>query len=215
MRIGKIDYINLLPFHIFMKRYTRSLHLQMANRSRRNVPSAINKAFHTRRIDAAFISSIAAERCRCAPLGIVADGEVWSVLLIPGETMVKDSASATSNALAELLGLTGEVIIGDPALKAWSDGVEAIDLAAAWKARTGLPFVFARLCHHGHDARIHKIVRAFGRVRPRIPYYLLKQTEARTGIAAPVIRAYLKRIHYPIGAKEQQAIRTFRRMRQR
>ncbi len=97
-------------------------------------------------------------------LGVAADGPVKSVLLkcnVPVEeikTVKLDPASATSNALAELLlakhfdrsvkrvdekGADAEVVIGDRAL--FSDPALAgdIDLAAAWKAMTNLPFVFA------------------------------------------------------------------------
>lgn len=97
-------------------------------------------------------------------LGVAADGPVKSVLLkcnVPVEqiqTVGRDPASATSNALAELLltkhfGCTVEmvddevadavVVIGDRALCAGPAPAGDIDLAEAWKAMTGLPFVFA------------------------------------------------------------------------
>ena len=100
-------------------------------------------------------------------LGVAADGPVKSVLLkcnVPvGEikTVGRDPASATSNALAELLlkrhyGLDVEmhdfqsmknpdaaVVIGDRALCTDPAPAGDIDLAEAWKEMTGLPFVFA------------------------------------------------------------------------
>jgi len=97
-------------------------------------------------------------------LGVAADGPVKSVLLkcnVPvGEikTIRRDPASATSNALAELLlkkhfgrevemidggGADATVVIGDRALFSEPSPAGAIDLAEAWKAMTGLPFVFA------------------------------------------------------------------------
>ena len=97
-------------------------------------------------------------------LGIAADGPVKSVLLkcnVPVgqiKTIARDPASATSNALAELLlkkhfGCevemvdTGEVdaavVIGDRALCSDPAPAGDIDLAEAWKEMTGLPFVFA------------------------------------------------------------------------
>lgn len=100
-------------------------------------------------------------------LGVAADGPVKSVLLkcnVPiGQikTVGRDPASATSNALAELLlkkqyGLTIEmcdlqavecpdaiVVIGDRALCSDPAPAGDIDLATAWKDMTGLPFVFA------------------------------------------------------------------------
>ena len=97
-------------------------------------------------------------------LGIAADGPVKSVLLkcqVPVDqikTVGRDPASATSNALAELLltkhfGCTVEmvgaeaadasVVIGDRALCSDPAPAGDIDLAEAWKAMTSLPFVFA------------------------------------------------------------------------
>ncbi len=100
-------------------------------------------------------------------LGIAADGPVRSVLLkcnVPVRqvaTVARDPASASSNALAELLlerhfGLSVEfhdfrtggmadaaVVIGDRALCSDPAPAGDIDLAEAWKAMTGLPFVFA------------------------------------------------------------------------
>lgn len=100
-------------------------------------------------------------------LGVAADGPVKSVLLkcnVPVEQIKiveQDPASATSNALAELLlkkyyGLEVEmcdhqtvarpdavVVIGDRALCADPAPAGDIDLADAWKKMTGLPFVFA------------------------------------------------------------------------
>ena len=92
-------------------------------------------------------------------LGIAADGPVQSVLLkcnVPVDqikTVARDPASATSNALAELLlenvemvdspDADATVVIGDRALCSDPAPAGDIDLAEAWKARTGLPFVFA------------------------------------------------------------------------
>ena len=97
-------------------------------------------------------------------LGIAADGPVRSVLLkcnVPVgqvKTVACDPASATSNALAELLlrkhygcdieMVNGDVtdavvVIGDRALCSDPAPAGDIDLAEVWKDMTGLPFVFA------------------------------------------------------------------------
>ena len=92
-------------------------------------------------------------------LGVAADGPVKSVLLkcqVPVDqikTVGRDPASATSNALAKLLfprvemvdGKAADalVVIGDRALCSDPAPAGDIDLAEAWKAMTGLPFVFA------------------------------------------------------------------------
>ncbi|MEW6757078.1 MAG: menaquinone biosynthesis protein [Acidobacteriota bacterium] len=107
-----------------------------------------------------------------APLGVVAPAESGSVLLVLGGELASirrvllDPASRTSQALARLLlqeALPGNVsfeegiaperlgpteaalVIGDRALRLPGalGRLPALDLASLWKARTGLPFVFA------------------------------------------------------------------------
>ena len=208
MRFGRIEYLNLLPFHIFMKRYLRYSQAKMAIRHGADVPAKINRAFKTRRIAAAFISSVEARRCKDARLGIIARGEVQSVLLVPG-AMKRDRASATSNALAEVLGLEGEVLIGDRALKAYSEGIEAIDLAREWERRYGLPFVFALLCAHGHRAENARLARRFTRAPQKLPFYLLRQAAQRSGIPVGVMRAYLRKIDYVLDHRSKKGVRLF------
>ncbi|MDZ8117929.1 menaquinone biosynthetic enzyme MqnA/MqnD family protein [Pontiella agarivorans] len=100
-------------------------------------------------------------------LGVAADGPVQSVLLKCNKkmgqikTIARDPASATSNALAELLMTKyfkqniemhdfqtlekpdAAVVIGDRALCADPAPAGDIDLAEAWQKWTKLPFVFA------------------------------------------------------------------------
>jgi chorismate dehydratase len=212
MRFGRIEYLNLLPFHVFMKRYVRSSQAQMMLRHGANVPSAINRAYRTGRVDAAFISSIRAKKERHLGLGIIADGTVQSVLLIPSDTPAADRASETSNALAAVLGLQGRVLIGDPALRAFHGGIEAVDLAAAWKARYGLPFVFALLCYRGDAVQMRRLGRAFDRHPKKIPQYLLQKASERTGVTPRGIREYLTHIHYRMDHRSQRAVELFWRL---
>ena len=209
---GKIEYLNLLPFHVFMKRYAQSTRHHMSLNYKKGVPSKINAEFSARRIDAAFISSIGAKKCRRAPLGIVADKKVLSVLLIPQEQSVNDSESATSNVLAKVLGLKGEVLIGDKALRYYLSGQEAIDLAEYWNAKYHLPFVFALLCHHGQTRLMKELSKAFLKQRIRIPQYILQQASQRTGVSVNDIRYYLTYISYHIDRKAEQGLQKFWRL---
>ncbi len=206
---GKIEYLNLLPFYVFMKRYAKSTRHQMSLHYKKGVPSKINRDFAARRIDAAFISSIEARRRRFVPLGIIAKKEVLSVLLLPGDTAVRDSASATSNVLARVLGLRGEVIIGDNALRRYLEGVDAIDLAKLWNERYHLPFVFALLCHHRHDATLKTLSRHFLRGKQRIPQYLLQRASEKTGVEAGRILHYLEHISYGLDTKAERGLKKF------
>lgn len=209
MVFGKIEYLNLLPFHVFMKRYAKSTRESMSARYKKGVPAKINADFAARRVDAAFISSINAKKYRHVPLGIVARKEVLSVLLIPSETRIDDSESATSNVLARVLGMHGEVLIGDKALRYYLSGREAVDLAQRWHERYHLPFVFAVLCYHKHHRQMQRLYRSFLRRKVKIPRYLLKEAASRTQIPESEILHYLQFISYNIDIKAEKGLRKF------
>ena len=212
MVFGKIEYLNLLPFYVFMKRYAKTTRHHMSLQYKKGVPSKINRDFAARRVDAAFISSITAKRCKATELGIVAKKEVLSVLLIPGDKAIEDSASATSNVLAKILGLQGEVVIGDNALRLYLEGSEAIDLAKAWHEKYRLPFVFALLCYHHHHQVMDDLSRTFLKRKHKIPQYLLQKASRQTGVAPDDILHYLRYISYHVDDKARRGLKKFWRL---
>lgn len=210
MLFGKIEYLNLLPFHLFMKRYSRSSRHYMSFRYKKGVPSKINAEYAARRVDAAFISSIKAQKESYVDLGIIAKKEVLSVLLIPSQHEQEDTASATSNILAKVLELKGEVLIGDRALLYYlQDHENVIDLAKVWHERYNLPFVFALLCYHRHDTEIKKVARSFKKNTPKIPQYQLIKAAERTGIPVKAIQHYLSYISYELDNKAKAGLHKF------
>jgi len=208
MIFGSIAYLNLLPFSFYLKGKIRNSQEKQILQFRQEVPSKINRLFHKRAIDAAFISSIKSQKCRCSNLGIVADGAVYSVLLLNSEQMF-DSDSDTSNILSKVLGLKGRVIIGDKALRYYLSGDEAIDLSLVWKEETNLPFVFARLCFNKHGRRLLKLAKQFNKRTTKIPYFYLNKEAKKRGLSAKELQWYLKHIHYKIGYKEERALKLF------
>ncbi|MDD3770713.1 MAG: MqnA/MqnD/SBP family protein [Sulfuricurvum sp.] len=209
MIFGKIDFLNLLPFHVFIKRYARTLRFHQILHYHRGVPSALNRDFAMRRIDAAFISSITAKNCRHFGVGIVAQKEVLSVLSLPSNTLKKDADSATSNRLSQILGTDGEVLIGDKALRYYYGGGEHSDLGGLWHEKTGLPFVFALLCTHEHPDELKRLSRAFVKTRIRIPYYILNEAARKSGLTPKQITHYLTYISYRVGEKEKRGLKRF------
>lgn len=209
MIFGKIEYLNLLPFHVFMKRYTKSAQQSKSMHYYKGVPSDINSKFISRKVDAAYISSINAKKYKHVNLGIIAKKEVLSVLVIPKQENKKDSASASSNSLVEILGINGEVIIGDKALRYYLQGMPHIDLAKAWHDKYHLPFVFALLCYHKEEKLYKKIEKSFLKSRVKIPYYLLKQASLRTDIATEDILKYLQFISYELDYKAKKGLKLF------
>lgn len=209
MVFGKIEYLNLLPFHVFMKRYTKSSQQSKSMHYYRGVPSDINKKFSTKKVDAGFISSIKAKNHSHVNLGIIARKEVLSVLVVPDTEQKKDKESASSNVLANILGIQGEVLIGDKALKHYIQKKPHIDLAHEWHKRFRLPFVFAVLCYHKDKQIYTQIEKEFLKYRVKIPYYILQQASQRTGIPPKEILNYLKYISYKLDKKAYLGLKKF------
>jgi chorismate dehydratase len=212
MVFGKIDYINLLPFHIFLKKYKMVNALKKACEYKKSYPSSINKKFKKRLVGGAFISSIESRKkgIRTLPLGIVAKKNVKSVLVEKNSTCKADPHSATSNVLAKVLKIEGKVLIGDKALKAYIEEPEKyIDLAQEWHKRYQLPFVFARLSINSHFNIYKKISDSFKNKRIRIPRYILNKYSAERQISPNDINEYLKLITYTIGEKEKRGFKLF------
>ncbi len=209
MGFGKIDYINLLPFYIFLKRRVKSSRYKQTLNYKKNFPSKINENFQKRRVEAAFISSIKSAKFKCLKVGIVAKKEVYSVIVKKGRYK-EDSHSATSNVLAKILKINGEVLIGDKALKAYlEDKNSYIDLAKAWREKTSLPFVFARLCFHKKKKFYKKIAKDFTKTKIKIPQYILKKYSNSRGIEQKDILNYLKLIEYKIDFKCEKSLKIF------
>ncbi|MDD2828044.1 MAG: hypothetical protein PHW18_00545 [Sulfuricurvum sp.] len=208
MIFGKIDFLNLLPFHVFIKRYVRSTQSHQSLHYHKGVPSALNLEFAMRRIDAAFISSITAKNCRHFGVGIVAQREVLSVLSLPNADKA-DEDSASSNLLAQILDVHGEVLIGDKALRYYYAGGEHIDLGKVWHEKTDLPFVFALLCTHHHTDELRRLSRAFIAKKVKIPHYILMEASRKSNLSPAQITHYLKFISYKVGVKEERGYKRF------
>ncbi|PHQ64979.1 MAG: hypothetical protein COB99_06590 [Sulfurimonas sp.] len=209
MVFGKIEYLNLLPFHVFMKRFTKSSQQSISMHYKRGVPAKINEKFLSRRIDAAFISSISAKKCKHVNLGIIAKKEVLSVIVVPNVENETDIESASSNVLAKILDIKGKVLIGDKALKHYLQEKPYIDLAAEWNSRYKLPFVFALLCYHKDQHLYKNIERQFSKQRVKIPQYLLNAASLRTEISKKDILNYLTYISYDLNIKAQRGLSLF------
>ena len=208
MIFGSISYLNLLPFQVFMKRYIQHSGTKMALNYRKNVPSQINKALKSRHINGAFISSIESSNYHCTDLGIIANKAVYSVFVIEGEDKI-DNESATSNRLAKILKLKGEVLIGDKALTYYLNGGEGIDLATEWYKETNLPFVFARLCYNCYGDSIKKMAKKFMHTPHKVPQYILKKEAKKRDITPKQLLWYLEHIEYKMNYKSKKSLKLF------
>ncbi|TLD85869.1 MqnA/MqnD/SBP family protein [Helicobacter sp. MIT 05-5294] len=220
MRFGKIDYLNLLPFEVFVRSYPKPSHFGIFYNKKKSYPAKLNREFLFGRIDAGFVSSITAlrarkERFKATQVGIVARKEVLSVICLPKEKG-EDYQSATSNALLKVLKLQGRVLIGDRALvevlkQESQKRQDYVDLGKFWVKREHLPFVFGRLCVKKNCAFYERLVQAFYKKRVKIPYFCLAKASKTSGIAKNEILNYLKVLSYRIDKKANFGVERFYR----
>ncbi len=192
-----------------MKRFVKGSSQKMIFNNKKDVPSNINKKFLSRKVDAAIISSIRARGYKNVNLGIIANKEVLSVLVIPNTCNKKDTASETSNALAKVLKIDGEVIIGDNALRHYLQNKPHVDLVDEWYQKYKLPFVFALLCYHKDKKIYQKIEKEFLKQKVKIPQYILKKSAERTKVNEKDILNYLKYISYDLTPKAKLGLNKF------
>ena len=209
MVFGKIEYLNLLPFHVFMKRYIKSTQQKQSMEYYKNVPSKINKRFKQRKVDAAFISSIHSKGCKNNNLAIIAKKEIRSVIVIKGTKFKPDKESQTSNVLAKVLGYENEVLIGDKALKYTLKNNNYIDLANEWYKKHKLPFVFATFCYHSKNRFYKKVYIRFKSFNKKIPQYILNKKAKNLQISKKDILKYLELIEYIQTHKSKKSLKLF------
>lgn len=173
-------------------------------------------------------------------LCVAATHEVRSVLLVARlpldrvRRIALDSNSRTSAALTRILaaerwGIAPEyveaapdvevmleaadaaLVIGDPALQVDRRRWLVVDLAAEWRALTGLPFVFAVWAVRPEAAR--RVPGLAGRFAASLRHGLdhlddvVREAEATLGLSADMVRAYLtENLQYLLGPAQQAGL---------
>lgn len=213
MRFGKINYLNLAPFDIFIKKYPTQSSFKLFINHHKNYPAKLNKEFLFKRIDAGFISSIAGIKAKKTKSAIISYGEVWSVIAIKNGNKF-DYQSASSNALSIVLKIDGEILIGDRALKyklGHTINKDYIDLGLEWYKKHRLPFVFGLLCCNKFEKFYNKLSKSFNNQNIKIPQYILNKYENLTKIKKNDIKEYLRHIHYKVSNKPKISLNRFYR----
>ncbi|ANE33629.1 MqnA/MqnD/SBP family protein [Campylobacter hyointestinalis] len=213
MLFGKIDYLNLLPFHVFLKSYPLQSYIKKSIEFKKGVPSKLCKDLEFRRVDAAVISSIESRKSKYKTLdfGICSKKDVKSVLIRKNSDKALDPASMTSNMLCKVLGLKGEVIIGDRALKAYLDeGENAFyDMGRIWHEKRNLPFVFGRFSYIKNKNSYEKLIKKFLKTKVKIPKYIVDQYSKSRNVKSKDILWYLGFISYKMDKKEKKSLKIF------
>ncbi|MBI3935205.1 MAG: menaquinone biosynthesis protein [Acidobacteria bacterium] len=113
---------------------------------------------------------------------------------------------------AMLAACDAALLIGDPALATDFPGWIVLDLAEAWRAMTGLPFVFAIWAVRAEVAT-PDLVPAFQQSAVYAMAHLTEMVEqetARTGLSPELIRTYLtENIDFSLGEKNLEGLRRF------
>jgi chorismate dehydratase len=194
------------------------------------------------RLDAALVpvvEPILDRRLAIIPgIGVAAGSEVRSVLLRSAKPLAEirsvalDPASRTSNHLVRILAARhfhiaprfldpneasekadAAVVIGDRALIEPPGAAGDIDLGAAWRVMTGLPFVFAVWAHRAGDpdaARLNALAReslVMGRARLDA---IADRHAIAFGLESDFCRDYLKRhVYFTLGDREEEGLALF------
>ncbi len=232
LRLGAVPYLNAKPL-IDALRDRPDVTLSYAT------PSRIGKALRSGKLEAGLLPSLelAAHPGSRAVDGvaIASDGPVRSVLLFSRRPLKRirrlglDPASRSSNALvrillAEAYGVKPEILrgkgregaeaillIGDAALQGlpgpWE---EVLDLGAAWKKLSGLPFVYALWAGRALSPAAADLLREAKR-KGTARLEAIARTEApASGIPAGKVLRYLSEsIRYELGRREREGMQAF------
>ena len=115
-------------------------------------------------------------------------------------------------AIAQVGGVRGALVIGDPALEIEGRIPHVFDLGRGWLELTGLPFVFAAWCGRpgaisAADERLLERAKVSGLERRDA---IADEHAARSGLPAASLRAYLRdAIRYDLGDDERRGLERF------
>lgn len=230
MRIGIIDYINVLPMTYALETGKVPFEGDIV----KGVPSELNKKFAAGELDASFISSIEYARIGGA-LGehcIASHGDVKSVLLLSFVPISKIRAihltkeSATSVVLLKVLmkhafGINpvytdgtadAELVIGDSALQKARSRDYLLDLGKAWSEFSREPMVFGVFAYKKGCEEKDKLLsalkasEAWGRENER---EIIDYASRKTGLDRGVVKDYYSHLSFSLGNAEKRGLRKF------
>lgn len=174
-RVGSVPYVNARPLVAQFELPDSEVALIEA------VPSALPALLEDGQVQAILVSSIdllKPNRVAIGSVGIVSQNKVESVRVVSQvpfneiRTLALDSASMTSNALAQILlreagnsfsiaerpQADAYVVIGDAGFEARNAAGFQYDLGELWRRHTGLPFVWALWMGQSADGRLGQIL---------------------------------------------------------
>lgn len=249
-KVGKVRYINCEPVYYGIEEGAVPATCELVEGSPAELNRMLAEGTLDISVISSLAYGFAPERYRLLPgLAIACDGPVGSVLFLSqvplkeltGERVRVTPESLTSVALLRLLlekghgarpvfvqaepaeagqRLTGELLIGDPALKAAAEGTYPyrLDLGEGWKELTGLPFVFALWAvrepfYQSHPVETRGLHRA---LRLSKAYSLARTAEIsrrvheRVGLSRGACLTYLRRqLSFDLSPRHLDGLETF------
>lgn len=128
-----------------------------------------------------------------------------------------DYAEAPADLEEMLAGADAALLIGDPALHVDRSRYRVLDLAAEWRALTGLPFVFAVWAARGEvwaPELAGPLLSSLAQAESEMEE-LIREAAAETGLGIPVLRDYLTRcLSFHLGREELAGLEEFLRRAQ-
>lgn len=120
-----------------------------------------------------------------------------------------EMVSATPDLEAMLEGCDAALLIGDPALSVDRARYQVLDLAAEWRALTGLPFVFAvwAVADRAPTEGVAEALEQSHRHGNQCLEEIVERASAELGLPADEVREYLTRhLSYRLGDKERSSL---------
>jgi len=248
LRLGRVRYINCEPVYYALEHGIVSADCEIFDGTPAELNELLRRGSLDVSVVSAMEAALRPDRYRLLPdLAIAADGPVESVLLVStrpvkeldGQPVALSRHSLTSVYLVQLLleraeGLhprfvaeadaiqpVARLVIGDEALREGPKWPHRLDLGAAWREFTGLPFVFAvwavrqevwRATPAAVQALHGALLRAKAFTREH-PEAMVALAQARTGLPTGACRRYLReRLSFDLGARHLAGLRRFLEM---
>ncbi|MBI4537660.1 MAG: menaquinone biosynthesis protein [candidate division NC10 bacterium] len=246
LRLGRVRYINCEPVYYAVERGLVAAECLLRDGTPAELNDALRAGELDVSVISVMEAVLRPEAYRILPdLAIACDGPVESVLLLcrrpvealDGLPVILSRHSLTSAYLVKLLleksyrvrpRYTGEnteteawaarLVIGDEALRLAPRHPHRLDLGEAWRALTGLPFVFAVWAARAEVwaaapeavRRLHAALLHSKQKTREAPEAMLALAQARTGLSVEACRRYLtERLSFELGPRHLEGLQTF------
>lgn len=245
LKLGRVRYINCEPVYCALERGEVPADCDITDGTPAELNARLRTGALDVSVVSVMEPALRPEAYRLLPdLAIACDGPVESVLLVSrrppeeldGRPVILSRHSLTSVYLVKLLldkvyrvhpryaeedriaDADARLVIGDEALRLGPRFPHSVDLGQAWRALTGLPFVFAVWAVReeiwasaaAEVRALHQALQAAKAHTRAHPETMLALAQERIGLPAEACRRYLReRLCFDLGPRHLEGLRTF------